>query len=718
VATPEEVQFEAHLKLLMSLPFEGMLTEDRDALREGINRIKGEYETALTLAKTDKANEKYYKDLADAIAKSVPNITKGAIAASDAFRKGDYIGGSAAIMDICAAAIPVFASLFSAAGPEGALISALFAVIGQILAFFAPKQPSLKDLIEKMLDHLKSEEQIQNMKAVAHSIEVYTIDLRDKTAGVRGPGGRKSIAQILAMPLDNEKQADDFLVEMEALQFGLIRDQQKLDVPAFSTWEVAGYLERGENQSKEGWPEVLGYWCRAYTDLLTANMMLNCLADPKKLDQRISDTDEGNKACPLPKLKKDHCNQALLNLKALAKDLRDAWKSNNTVALRVLKSVTQAARDRGLYIGIGGDQCLYIAVGRKGATTWVYKRNTTYMTRLFINATHEQSGSFTPRYEVMVCGEAEVHRHAVDPIKGDLFDGVEVICHESYDRTKDVTVNFENCRDVCWLPDDTDAKAARLYTVNGWGEDWGSSGRHWVHNYLVTPDGNAARVNWRPETAIWVRDARALIHPAATAPNDPDGPAMAEQNAKPLGPLVVQKQEIIYAGYYYSNVIWAGTQNVFVHVASPWKEYAGIAVDPWFLWVYGPQGFACATHASVIRAMRGEIQSPRWITYAFKGEDFAQAMPDSTPAQREALAASYKTLSLHPCADGTLSISVWNPWAFWTANYEVDLKEQRINTASWVRHGDGLAQIQKMPIPCWKLYASLKQNLDNAARPL
>ncbi len=95
--TPEEVQFEANMKLPLSIPFAGMLPEDRTALREGMGRIKAEYETALQLAKQDTAHEKYYKDVADAISKSIPNIAKGAIAAADAFKKSDYIAGSSTL---------------------------------------------------------------------------------------------------------------------------------------------------------------------------------------------------------------------------------------------------------------------------------------------------------------------------------------------------------------------------------------------------------------------------------------------------------------------------------------------------------------------------------------------------------------------------------------------------------------------------------------------
>jgi hypothetical protein len=241
------------------------------------------------------------------------------------------------------------------------LIGALFSVVGQILSFFAPKQPSLEEKIEKMLDHQQSETQIIALGAFGHSVSSYTYTLRTKSMGVHkmekpvalpgkvaltpksktvtGTGTtftktaeagqwltfdsdtsetlykideiasdtsltlttpyngaaaaastlkqlrrtivKRSIDEILEMPPKTESQADDFLEEMEALKWGLEKTTDKLDVPVFKNWEASAYLERAENQKKEGWAEVLGVWCQTYTDLLSANMMLSCLGRSK-----------------------------------------------------------------------------------------------------------------------------------------------------------------------------------------------------------------------------------------------------------------------------------------------------------------------------------------------------------------------------------------------------------------------------------------------------
>src|SRR5215470_17036899 len=138
-------------KLMKSILFVGMTDAQRQSLTNSMSTIMSQYEEAAKRrddAKLDEKTRKKYADICDSIAKSLPDITQGALSAASAFRKGDYISGSAAIMDICAAVAPVIGSLAAMGGPPGALIGALFSVIGQILTFFAPKQPSLVDLIE------------------------------------------------------------------------------------------------------------------------------------------------------------------------------------------------------------------------------------------------------------------------------------------------------------------------------------------------------------------------------------------------------------------------------------------------------------------------------------------------------------------------------------------------------------------------------------------
>src|SRR5882757_7241080 len=112
--TPEEVQLYANIELLLKVQMKGMDGTRRLKLVNSIGAIKTEYQTAVQKyeEKVKKGEDaKYYKDVADSIAKAVPNLVKGLYAAVKAFDDRDYITGTAAIMDICASVIPVFTAV-------------------------------------------------------------------------------------------------------------------------------------------------------------------------------------------------------------------------------------------------------------------------------------------------------------------------------------------------------------------------------------------------------------------------------------------------------------------------------------------------------------------------------------------------------------------------------------------------------------------------------
>src|SRR5580698_4144493 len=121
MATPDEEQIEAQIQLLLDIRWKHMHPADQKVLRASMDGIKREYLEAVEKSKTSK----YYKDVSDSIAKSLPLLVKGAYSAVTAFEKGDYITGSAALFDIASSVIPLFASLASAGGPPGVLIGAL-----------------------------------------------------------------------------------------------------------------------------------------------------------------------------------------------------------------------------------------------------------------------------------------------------------------------------------------------------------------------------------------------------------------------------------------------------------------------------------------------------------------------------------------------------------------------------------------------------------------
>ena len=124
-----------------------------------------------------------------------------------------------------------------------------------------------------------------------------------------------------------------------------------------------------------------------------------------------------------------------------------------------------------------------------------------------------------------------------------------------------------------------------------------------------------------------------------------------------------------------------------------WKGYNGIEADPYYVWVFGKGGIACATHASMIKARQGKIKRPSWVYHDFDKQFGAP-----------------EVISLCPSADGTLVVCMLNE--IHTADYKIDQKTNRVVTSSWVKRGGNGKQVIKMPIPCWSVLESLKANLQ------
>src|SRR5687767_9236521 len=96
-------QINEQISLIMLHAQSQMEPEQASAFAAATREIQGKYQDAVnTLAdKNAKAEDKKFaKDVTDAINKNLPNFTKAVLSAASAFKSGDYINGSAAIMDI------------------------------------------------------------------------------------------------------------------------------------------------------------------------------------------------------------------------------------------------------------------------------------------------------------------------------------------------------------------------------------------------------------------------------------------------------------------------------------------------------------------------------------------------------------------------------------------------------------------------------------------
>lgn len=111
-------------------------------------------------------------------------------------------------------------------------------------------------------------------------------------------------------------------------------------------------------------------------------------------------------------------------------------------------------------------------------------------------------------------------------------------------------------------------------------------------------------------------------------------------------------------------------------------------------WLFGKGGIACATHASVIKCRQGKIRRPSWIYHDFDKEQFKKP----------------EVISLHPCPDGTLVVSLQDE--IYTADYRIDRALNRVVTTYWTKRGGQAQQVVKMAIPCWLALESLKTTLQ------
>jgi hypothetical protein len=791
---------------------------ERHLVKEFTNKVNKEYKELKEKALTDAAA----RVTVDRFAKGMPIITKGLISAVVAFKKKDYMAGSAALMDICSGTAMLFPP------PAGAMIGTLFNTIGQILTVFVLQQPSLEDKIEKLLRHIQSEEQKNKIRGFGHSVSSYTNAVRTKSAGVykmekpvmlagtvsvtsdsktvTGKGTtftqtaevgqwlmfdsdtsgnlykiaaigndtsltltlpyvgasaastrvmqvrrttiRKGIADILAMPLTSESQADDFIIEMKGLLWGLAGEKEKLDAPLLSNWQVAGYLENQENQQKEqGWPEVLGIWCRTYTDLLIANVMLNSLADQKTLNRLLYETREtNNESLPnLPKHAKQECHRALIKLESLTSNLRESWESDNNEMLKIVQAIRPAAQERGMYAHLGyweaaanasgypGATILYTASGsgKKDALKWDYKDNTKWLNRISIHIPNAEKDSFTPKYEVFTCEDSpytSIGRHTLDSVKNTLSNRTEVMSakqqqmKEYYERILDVSAMAINDPHLGVSDAIKQPTALVSLVINRAGNiadlAMQNNKNDCVNLYVIDKDNKSTRINWQQPVLAGAKDVRNLYLPPTTVPDDPDADAMADKNAKPPGPpLLAQNGNsfLCYAGVRDSNKIYVVTWDEWGTVEGPegWDSYNGIEVDPHYLWVFGKgttgkyltrryESIACATHASIIKCRQGKIPRPNWIYHDFDKSTILDMWHHETfPV----------VTSLCPCADGTLVANIQGN--IYTADYEIKLASHRIVTSSWVKRGGNAKQVIKMPIPCWSVLERLRATLLN-----
>lgn len=366
------------------------------------------------------------------------------------------------------------------------------------------------------------------------------------------------------------------------------------------------------------------------------------------------------------------------------------------IFLKYMRSIKPVAQERGLYVVMQAwasyGNVIYTAVGQEGNLPFNYKKNTSWMRNVSIVVSKEQLGSSTPKYDLIACGANDIARHTLDSVTGDLSDGQQFMIggHEYPDRGEATRVRFTGCIAAWALPDWELPKSTRIYTAHA---TTGLAQNYcYVNIHQVDEENNVKRINWAPQPAAGLEHIRAVVGDISDSlPDDPDVAGMPSR-----------QYEIIYAGYRDSPNIWVELDNSWRDVPSPWQRYNGIEVDRYGLWVFGENGIAYATHASVIKCKNGSIPRPRWMTYKTAWSD------------------GFYVTTLSPCADGTLAVGSEQPTrgglVLLTGNYEIKFNKQGQGSIVWdcngTPRGSNPKQVQKMPIPCWPVFANVLGDLE------
>jgi hypothetical protein len=719
------------LDILRELQLAGMDVEQAETWHEKIETLNDEYLAARAIEQDEKrtdAERKRAKEVADGVAKAAPAITKSVIAAIKAFNKGDSVTFSAEIMDICASLAPLISTFLSAAGPEGALIGALFSVIGQILRCFGAKEESDVSKLEKFLNELKAQTELESIKAVHDAVLTYARTLMLQAA---------SLQDLLGKPLQTHEDYKLFYVGLKQSNIILSDTSPHNSVSMFEQWKVLEYLQAPENQDVALWPTVLGICCKTYSDLVSSTMTITAMANTDDMLARLKDVAPDSSS-GLSRGDRRELEKKLLDIIAYAQARKLEYESCNVRMLEVLKGLTAVAQGWGLYGCIATNHALKFTSGPKNVKSgdWTDRSDRNYYHQLMLlqeQATTIRSGqvssqfNFKPAYHCFVLKSTGPEY----PGSSHWVDHMWVHADTAVDSAGDVLNNFEPAFTDIWAVDEND-KGIDVYagTAEGTGAPGSVTGWH-----LETKDdyktASLKRVNWWPQTKWAVGTIRVVTDPVSSI-GDPDEAAIAPREAT----------RVLYASMRDHTEIYVNTANQDHYLPGPtgWGPCTGIAVDQTHLWLYQQFGFAVVSHASVLSYLRGHRPAPRWVLYPslpkeVLGEhrDQLSGNPPMVTYNGHSVSAMPPVLgliSLSPCEDGTLLAAVvhrtikvtavpheytrydvTDEWTIQTAPYEIDVAKGTVSVGSWKKIPGQALHVQKLPMPGWALLASLTAKL-------
>jgi len=692
------------------------LMVDKQFLPAGMNR-KRRSELEKTLSERAKSLrtqfEKDVKKLADKetaqaerkkieknienLAQALPELAKGTLSAITAFKSGDAISGAAAIMDICASLTPLLAGLSAAGGPPGMLVGAIFALVGQILSFFAPDSKSLTDEIEELLRDLSAEKTQQDITTVHERITVYASSLRDA-------------ADMASTELDKDGALLNLMIVDEIVK--VFNPLEGNIVTRFGN--VMNWLKEPKNHTLDLWPVILSAACNAWADMMSAALTLLSLVHTDQLQ------DQYEKAKKLTDSEKTGQTEfALMKLQASVIGRLLLLKADNKIVMKKLDALVEAAQNRGMFWQIADNKegSLYFGTNiSQGKFT--YLNNSEYK-RIAVAVTRKDIDSPDPTYYVLnveVWGYGKYDRTYIAEVKSpyQAAHHLQLLDGNGHDAA------FRSLSDIWAEPGSEPSKPNELwvytakdkvitgYRVNG-GENKATN-----TGYSVTLKAKVASVRV-------IRDAQSFLDDPDNAPG-----------------ILTGVEFFVYGGLARENseiYVDAGNGRAG-YVPSPWGGYDGIGVDRHYLWVFGSGGLACATHASVMRCLNEKKGTPRWMGHfpnhlLYEGNQNPTPRPDPKPL--------LGLVDLCPCEDGTLVAalykrtvvkksyggkSMYHYYEFvdynglYSAVYYTDLEKGKIEV-EWTKIPSVTGvRVQKVPVFCWSLFESLPAMLERLAPQL
>jgi hypothetical protein len=657
---------------------------------------------------SEEERKKIEKNLENA-AKALPGVTNGTLSAITAFKNGDAISGSAAIMDICASLTPLVAGLSAAGGPPGMLVGAIFSIVGQILSFFAPQSDPLKSQIEKLLKDLKAEDIKNDIITVRQNIWVYTESLREAANSASDaidkspPLFKKAMeeAMINGQPLFKLKAIKNISKKLNAVEGNTVVTFRK----------VMNWLNEPNYQTLDLWPTILAAACNAWADMMAAALTLLSLVNTDQVQNQYEAAKE---------LKTGEVEKKLRELQVEVFALLTVLKANNDLLLKILAQLVPAAQNRGMFWMIGENARLYTGtnikegifsdLGGEGkcVSVVVPRRDIGSPHRTYYQLGLEYSSSGDaglPGYDRTYISEVK------PPYKSQ--DSRQLVDENGRDDSR-----FHSLSDI-WAEPGDKSNNIKFYTAKG----------NFIRGYNVEieKDWHKARgsgYNAGPLKAD-VKSVRVLHNPEAFL-DDPDNTpgVMTGVDYCVYGGLARENSDI------YVDI----GQGKSGYVPSPWGGYDGVRVDRHYLWVFGSASFACATHASIVRFLNKEVERPQWIEHWPKElplytEEYNRDK-DKVPKDVYKRCPLKGLVDVCPCDDGTLVAALYtrsvnapahmsyvfpDQNALYTAVYQTDLKKRTINV-KWtkIEVSTGV-RVQKLPVFCWSLFESLPVMLNRLA---